>query len=180
MADEASQPIVTIVSTTNEGGENVESETNNAGSESITEGGSSVTGVDGAEAGTPPANDVAIAEIEANRDITIEAIRAEVDTARIETIAEERSEIELCREEIKELRELVSTLETRLIPPPPPPMEQAPILETVEPLEIAPETSSIPNDTPTPILETQTELSEERREEKPEAQTRARRTYIAI
>lgn len=127
-------------------------------------------------------DDVAIAVIEAERDITLAAIsddtereRIRLEAERVEAITERNEEIEECRREIQELRERVETLTNSLIPPPLP--------ETVmeEQLEIAPETNLIPQSTVDPDSETMTEASEESVEESPveEIPNRVRR-FIAI
>jgi hypothetical protein len=125
---------------------------------------------------------VAIATIEAERDVTLAAIHSEVERERIEleaerveAISESNEELEICRREIAALTEKVETLERLLTPPPP--LE----IVTEEQLEIVPEPSLTEPSTAAPTIETQTEHSEESAGEKlEEAIQKPVRRFIAI
>lgn len=125
---------------------------------------------------------VAVAEIEANRDVAIASIESEVERERLgleaEHIKQENEnakELEECRRSIAELREQMDNLANTLIPP------QVSEEATEELSEIAPETNLTEPSTAAPIVETPTELSEESADESPalEIQSRGRR-FIAI
>jgi len=134
---------------------------------------------------------VAIAGIEAERDITVASIHADTEQTRIERsaealeeIVEATNEVEQCRAEIAQLRERLETMESSLTPPPPPVEEIAQeiaeeITETA--LETPEEPSLIPQSIATPTIETQTEVSVENEEgERAVVEAKARRKYIAI
>jgi len=128
-------------------------------------------------------DEVEIARIEAERDITITALHSDVERERIELEAEQTNErhreIEICREEIARLTGIVESLTeqvTSLIPP-------LPLVEEtrMEELETALEPDLIQPSTQAPIAEIKTELSEESAEENPVAETPSRaRRFIAI
>lgn len=132
--------------------------------------------------GTSPI--VAVAEIEAERDVTLAAIHDETERERLRLEAERVAAIEdsnreytECQREIQELRERVETLTALLIPPQP--LEE---MVTEEPLEIAEETNLTPPSTAAPTVETLTEPSEESVEESQvtEAAPSRARKYVAI
>ncbi len=143
----------------------------------------------GTESGESDA--VAITRIESERDIAIASINADIEQQRIETdaealetIIEAKSEIELCREEIANLKTRIEAMEISSTPPP---LRQEAIAETVaeEITEAVSETpleeSSILQSTATPTAEIQTEVSVENEEgEKVIVEAKARRKFIAI
>lgn len=124
---------------------------------------------------------VAIAEIEAERDITLAAIHSDVERERIavegeriEAIVESNEDLELCRREIANLTERVEALSLLIQPP----VSEEVIAEL---LETAPELNLTEPSIAVPIVETQMELSEENEDEKPEAEIPSRvRKFIAI
>jgi len=129
---------------------------------------------------------VAVAEIEANRDIALAAIhseteqaRIEVEAERIEAIAEGNKEYDECRQEIQRLTGIVESLSERVNSLIPQPVLE--VVETVEELPTAEETNLIPQSTVVPTAETQTEPSEESAEERAEEAIPSRvRKFIAI
>jgi hypothetical protein len=128
---------------------------------------------------------VAVAQIEAERDVTLAAIhdetereRLRLEAERIEAIEEGNKEYSECQREIQELREQVQKLTDLLIPPQP--LEETAVEEQ---LEIAPETISIQPSTVAPTVETLMEPSEESAEESLEEAAAApnpARKFIAI
>lgn len=134
---------------------------------------------------------VAIAAIEAERDVTIAALAAESEASRqtahseiVEQVIEPvKSEIEICREEIANLTKRLEAMEVKdMLIPPVQAQELAEeiVTEIVETLT-EPASDLTPQSTVTPTTETMTEALEESVEEKPEAvETEARRRYIAI
>jgi hypothetical protein len=126
---------------------------------------------------------VAIAAIEAERDITLAAISSEVERERIElegerieALSEEKEELEACRRELAELREAVTKLENLLTPPP-----QLEVVTETEELPIVPETDLTLPSTVAPTVEQSLENSEENLEERTEEVIPSRvRKFIAI
>jgi hypothetical protein len=123
---------------------------------------------------------VAVAEIEASRDIALAEIGASVERERIEVEAEqikENEELVECQRQIAELREQVENL-TNLLTPPPALEEMG-----MDELQIAPEMNLTEPSTVAPTPETQTELSDESVDENPvveETVTVVERRFRAI
>jgi hypothetical protein len=123
---------------------------------------------------------VAVAEIEASRDIALAEIGASVERERIEVEAEqikENEELAECQRQIAELREQVENL-TNLLTPPPALEEMG-----MDELQTAPETNLTEPSTVAPTPETQTELSDESVDENPvveETVTVVERRFRAI
>lgn len=130
---------------------------------------------------------VAIAAIEADKEIQIEEIRAEVETARIEAESERETswqeQVEALRANMKELEaklaEVMEAQKAQSIPGPL--MEAGEIAQEVAEAE-AEANNSIPQFMSPPISETQTEVTLESGDGKPEAKasvtTRKRRRLI--
>lgn len=125
---------------------------------------------------------VAVAAIEAERDIELAEIHATTERERIAVehehivaVVEDHKELEECRREIAELQEKVEALS--LLIQPPQPVE---VLE--DQLEIAPEPNLIQPSTAAPMPEMLTELSEESEVEKlePEIPVSRARRFVAI
>lgn len=127
------------------------------------------------EIAEPTASEIVeVAQIEADRDIALAAINAEVEEQRIEAAKEVNEEYAECQRELEALRTRVEEL-AQLIQPPQ-------LVEVItEPSEIVPEPNLIQPSTAAPTVETLTELSEESAEESPvgEIPNRGRR-FIAI
>jgi dGTP triphosphohydrolase len=134
-----------------------------------------------AEELAPVSDAVAIAEIEAERDVTIAAIQAETTTAIIEAETERetswQTEAAELRTNIAELKQTVETL-ANLLPGPadqltPEPLTEAAaeVAETIAEAEAA--NNSTPQFTLAPISETRTEVTLESADEKPEAEATA-------
>jgi len=170
-----------IVSNSNEELDNAGEQTHSS-NEAHSDGASGDAGPGDGPIDAPQSEGVAIAAIEAERDITLAAIsseteraRIEVEAERVETVSEVNEEIELCRREIAELAGKITALENLLTPPPP--LE---IVETEE-LPTVPETDLTQPSTAAPTVETQTEHSEESVEERvEEAIQKVERRFRAI
>lgn len=128
--------------------------------------------------------EVEIAKIEADKEVTIAAIHAETEQTRIEAETENKSELEKCLDEIRNLTMRVETMEQNLLTPQEP--LAGAIVETIveqamEELPTPMEPNSIEQSTSTQTSETATEVSPESVEE--EAETvpeKPRRKFIAI
>lgn len=184
MADQQSPTVeiapTVIVSNSNEGEENAGSENSIDAPHSDGPTGDSGSSLD--DDATPQSENVAIAAIEAERDITLAAIhsdvereRIELEGERIEAIAESNEELEICRREIAALTEKVEALATLLIPPLP--LE---VVEMTEELPTVEETDLIQPSTQVPTVETMTEPLEESVEERLEEIPSRVRRFIAI
>lgn len=181
MADEHSPTIeiapTVIVSNSDEGETNVEA-TDSGETPDLT-GASELSSSDNGNAtedGEPPV--IAVAEIEATRDIALAEIGASVERERIAAQSEHDGELEECRREIQELREAVTALQETVLSLTPPP-----VLEVVEEqLETHSEPSLTHPSTAAPTTETMTEALEESVEESPveEIQVARGRKFIAI
>jgi hypothetical protein len=155
-----------IVSNSNEEIENAgQSELSN--NEAHTDGASGGIELADGPNDTTQSEGVAIAAIEAERDITLAAISSEVERERIElegerieALSEEKEELEACRRELAELREAVTKLENLLTPPP-----QLEVVTETEELPIVPETDLTQPSTAAPTAEQRTENLEENVEE---------------
>lgn len=131
---------------------------------------------------SPATEQVAIAAIEAERDVALAEIHSDVERERIAVEAERveatvdlNEELNKCREEIAALTAKVETLENTLIPPQP-----LAIVETEE-LPIVQESDLIQPDTAAPTVETLTEPGEESvAESLEEIPAKVRRTFRAI
>lgn len=138
------------------------------------------------EEANEPTDAVAIAAIEADKEIKIAEIHADVEEARIEAqieqtevLAEQSNrDYDECRREIAALTETVERLEILVNSLTPPPVLE---VVTTEPLETATEMNLTQPSTAAPTVETLMEVSEENEEEKPAAEETSRvRKYIAI
>jgi hypothetical protein len=120
-----------------------------------------------------PSN-VAIAEIEAGRDIALAEIHSEVERERIE---HEHGELDECRKEIADLRAKVEQMEILLTPP-----LQSEEQVIAEQSAIVPEQNLTEPSIAAPTLETMTEPLDESAEENPVVVEEAVhvRKYIAI
>jgi hypothetical protein len=133
-----------------------------------------------------PSDAVAIAAIEADKEIKIAEIHADIEEARIEAQTEQTEvlaeqsnrDYDECRREIAALAETVERLEMLINSLTPPPVLE---VVTTEPLETVTETNLTQPSTAAPTAEMLMEVSEENEEEKPEAVETSRvRKYIAI
>ena len=128
---------------------------------------------------TPPSDFVQVAEIEANRDVTIAAIHAETDQARIEAEAEAQQgeenwqdAVALIRAQQTQLLETVATLSTALqslTAPLTPPISE-PAGEDLTPIQaetVIVEPTISPETPPETSEETRTEALERNEGEKP-------------
>lgn len=184
-----------IVSNSEEGSDNAAasgpaaaSDVTNGGDEPASHNnGNAASGAEGLDADTGALSlaeqpGVAIAAIEAERDIgiaeihaSVERERIELEADRIEAIVESNGELEECRNRILTLEAQMEELRS-LIPPPP----QEATTET-ELLETAPEPHLIQPSTAAPMLETPMEALEESVAESPvEEVPNRRRKFIAI
>jgi hypothetical protein len=140
-------------------------------------GGSPLAGND-----EPPLTEaIAVASIEAERDVALAEIHSDVERERIaleaERIENENRELAECQRQIQELTERVEAL-SLLIPPL---VSETVQEEVTEQLEIVEEANLTPQSIVVPTAETQTEHSEESVEERLEEAIPSRvRRFIAI
>jgi hypothetical protein len=123
---------------------------------------------------------VEIAEIEASRDVTIAAIEAETEAARIASIENRESEeFAECRRELERLTGIVEQLteKVNLLTP-----QVQSVVEVMEELPIVQEPDLIQPDMLVPTAEIKTELSEESEDQNEEEEAAASpvRKFIAI
>lgn len=133
-----------------------------------------------------PSDAVAIAAIEADKEIKIAEIHSETEQARIEAQTEQtevlaeaaKEDYQECLSQLQMLKETVERLETTVNSLTPPPVLE---VVTMEELPTAPETNLTQPSIAAPTLETMTEPLEESEEEKPEPEVPSRvRKFIAI
>lgn len=183
MADEQSPTVEiapTVIVSNSDGVENNAEEIQSSGDEPNSDNVGSQSDGDGASS---VSDAVAIAAIQAERDVTlgeissdIERERIRLEQERVEQISEKNEELEECRREIAELREQMEQLRLSIQP------QQLEEAEMEELSETVPEPNLIQPSTAAPTPEMETELSEESVEENPVVveETRTVRKFIAI
>lgn len=186
MAEEQSPTVeiapTIIVSNSSEGEHNEEPIT--PGNETHSNGDSELSGSELVGDPSPDnSENVAIAEIEAGRDVALATIHSDVERERIaveaERIETENKGYDECREEISQLRGMVETIAEQLNSLIPPLVSEEMAMEE---LPIVPEPNLTEPSTQAPTLETMTEHSEENAEENPVVveEVKTVRKFIAI